>query len=51
MGLRERSPPLPFKSERQRRWMHANKPEMAKRWEREEKSAKYRLAKKRARAS
>lgn len=26
---------MPFKSEAQRRWMHANKPEMAKRWEAE----------------
>ena len=24
---------MPFKSERQRRWMHANEPAMAKRWE------------------
>ena len=24
---------MPFKSEKQRRWMHANKPKMAKRWE------------------
>ena len=24
---------MPFKSEAQRRWMHANKPEMAKEWE------------------
>lgn len=24
---------MPFKSEAQRRWMHANKPQMAKRWE------------------
>lgn len=24
---------MPFESEKQRRWMHANKPEMAKRWE------------------
>ena len=24
---------MPFKSEKQRRWMHANKPEMAKDWE------------------
>ncbi len=28
---------MPFKSQKQRRWMHANKPEMAKRWERESK--------------
>ena len=24
---------MPFKSKNQRKWMHANKPEMAKRWE------------------
>ena len=24
---------MPFKSEKQRRWMHANEPEMAKKWE------------------
>ena len=29
---------MPFKSEEQRRWMHANKPEMAKKWEAEEKA-------------
>ena len=29
---------MPFKSEKQRQWMHANKPEMAKRWEAEEKA-------------
>lgn len=28
---------MPFKSEKQRKWMHANEPEMAKRWESEEK--------------
>lgn len=28
---------MPFASERQRRWMHANEPEMAARWEAEEK--------------
>lgn len=26
---------MPFKSERQRRWMHANAPAMAAKWERE----------------
>ena len=26
---------MPFKSENQRKWMYANKPEMAKRWEKE----------------
>jgi hypothetical protein len=25
---------MPFKSRAQRRWMHANKPGMARRWER-----------------
>ena len=24
---------MPFKSDKQRKWMHANKPEMAKKWE------------------
>jgi len=27
---------MPFKSEKQRKWMHANEPEMAKKWEKEE---------------
>ena len=27
---------MPFKSEKQRRWMHANEPEMAEKWEKEE---------------
>ncbi len=31
---------MPFKSEKQRKWMHANKPEMAKRWEKEAKAKK-----------
>ena len=26
---------MPYKSEKQRRWMHANKPAMAERWEKE----------------
>ena len=26
---------MPFKSEKQRRWMHTNKPKMAKEWEKE----------------
>ncbi len=26
---------MPLKSQAQRRWMHANKPAMAKRWEKE----------------
>ncbi len=42
---------MPFKSEKQRRWMYANKPEMAKDWSKESKKKKarkealYRLAK------
>lgn len=31
---------MPFKSEKQRKWMWANKPEMAKKWEQEEKKAR-----------
>ena len=31
---------MPFKSEKQRKWMHANDPEMAKKWEKEEKKMK-----------
>ena len=31
---------MPFKSEKQRKWMHANEPEMAKKWEKEEESMK-----------
>ena len=27
---------MPFKSEKQRKWMHANEPEMAKDWEKKE---------------
>ena len=27
---------MPFKSEKQRKWMHTNEPEMAKKWEKEE---------------
>ena len=29
---------MPFKSDKQRKWMHANQPEMAKKWEKEEKN-------------
>ena len=29
---------MPFKSKKQRKWMHANKPKMAKKWEKEEES-------------
>ena len=31
---------MPFKSEKQRRWMWANDPEMAKKWEKKEKKMK-----------
>lgn len=31
---------MPFKSEKQRKWMHANKPKMAEKWEKEAKAAK-----------
>ena len=31
---------MPFKSEKHRRWMHANKPKMAEKWEKEEKASK-----------
>ena len=27
---------MPFKSDKQRKWMHANEPEMANKWEKEE---------------
>ena len=30
---------MPFKSEKQRKWMHANEPEMAKDWERKKKKS------------
>ena len=29
---------MPFKSEKQRKWMHAKEPEMADKWEKEEES-------------
>ena len=29
---------MPFKSDKQRKWMHANEPEMAKKWEKKEES-------------
>lgn len=29
---------MPFKSEKQRRFLHANKPQMAQRWEKERKA-------------
>jgi len=37
---------VPFKSEKQRRWMWANEPAMARRWEEEEKRGKYKKKKK-----
>lgn len=40
---------MPFKSEKQRRWMHANEPAMAKRWEKEEKAKKQSKGKKKGR--
>ena len=30
---------MPYKSERQRKWMHANEPEMAKKWDAEQKKS------------
>lgn len=33
---------MPFKSSKQKKWMYANKPEMAKRWSVEEKRRKKR---------
>jgi len=35
---------MPFKSEKQRRWMWANKPHMAKKWTEETKRTKRRKA-------
>ncbi len=29
---------MPFKSEKQRKWMHANEPKMAKDWEKKDES-------------
>jgi len=29
---------MPFKSEKQRRWMHANEPDLAKKWEKKKKN-------------
>ena len=29
---------MPFKSEKQRKWMHSNEPEMAKKWEKKNES-------------
>ena len=31
---------MPFKSKKQKKWMHANKPEMAKKWEKYEQGGK-----------
>ena len=35
----------PYSSEKQKKWMHANKPEMAERWDKEEKTKSYKLKK------
>ena len=37
---------MPFASKKQRRWMHKNKPEMAKKWEKEEKVRSFKPKKK-----
>lgn len=37
---------MPFKSEKQRRWMWANKPELARKWAKEEKHKKKKKKKK-----
>lgn len=39
---------MPFKSEKQRRWMYANKPEMAERWSDESKKGRRKKARKEA---
>ena len=41
---------MPFKSQKQRRWMWANEPEMARRWEQEEKRRRTRSKKSKKRA-
>ena len=40
---------MPFKSKKQRKWMYANEPKMAKRWSDEEKKANPKLRTKRIR--
>ena len=42
---------MPFKSEKQRRWMYANKPEMAARWSAEEEHLEKKKKKKKKRKS
>jgi hypothetical protein len=37
---------MPFKSEEQRKWMHINKPKLAKKWEKKEASGTYKKKKK-----
>lgn len=37
---------MPFKSEKQRRWMWANKPELARKWTKKEKQKKKKKKKK-----
>ena len=39
---------MPFKSEKQKKWMYANKPEMAKRWEKKKKNEAFRPSDKKA---
>jgi hypothetical protein len=39
---------MPFKSEKQRRYLHANHPEIAKKWEKESRSKKKTTKKKKA---
>jgi len=36
---------MPFKSDKQRRWMYKNKPEMAKKWSKKEKKRKWKVLK------
>jgi len=33
---------MPYVSEKQRKWMHVNEPEIAEKWDEEERSMKYR---------
>lgn len=36
---------MPFKSDKQRRWMYKNKPKMAKKWSKKEKKRKWKVLK------
>lgn len=42
---------MPYKSEKQKAWMHANKPAMAKKWDKEEESGLYAKRKKKKKGS